>query len=210
MRKTLALCGAVLCFALAAAAQDNSAAPAAVSSATATAAPARASSFDLYPWQVGVNYVYTRFRSTTTFPMNGFNTSITRYLNDTFGVEGDVGAHFGTTPSTGGPGPFTAPSLKARLIFYGGGLHIAYRHNQRIEPWAHVLFGGAHFRFSQTGGPTASLTKLNNFALVGGGGADIKLGTRLAWRVQADFLGTRFFSTWQKNIQVQTGLVINF
>ncbi len=210
MRKTLALCGAVLCFAVATAAQDNSAATAPVSPATATATPAPPTSFGLDRWQVGVNYAYTRFRSTSTFSMNGFNSSVTRYLNDTFGVEGDVGVHFGTTPSTGGPGPFTAGNLKAKLILYGGGLHIAYRHNQRIEPWVHVLFGGAHFRFTQTGGATAALTKLNNFAVVGGGGADIKLGTRLAWRVQGDFVGTHFFSTWQKNIQAQTGLVINF
>jgi len=202
MRKTLALCGAVLCFALAAAAQDNSAAPAAVSSATATATPARSSSFDLYHWQVGINYNYVRFRpsSGSSFQLNGFNTSLTRYLNDWFGLEADAGAAWGHTPSSG---PLS-PSQTAKFLFYGGGVHLAYRHKDRVEPWVHALVGGAHL-YPKTAG--------NNLSALGyaaGGGLDIKLHPRLSLRVQGDFLGTHFFSTWQKNFQFQTGLVINF
>ncbi len=211
MQKFLALCVAVLCFSVAVAAQDISTTPATTPGATA-ASPARRGGSDLPGWQVGINYSFVRFRSESKedFNMHGFNTSVTRYLNDWFGLEGDIGAVFGDTPATGGPGPFTAGNLRAKLLLYGGGPHLAYRHGSRIEPWVHAVFSGAHFRFSQTGAPTANLSKINAFAYAVGGGVDFKLGPHLYLRGQGDFLSTRFFDTWQKNAQVQAGIVINF
>lgn len=210
MSKFLALCGAVLFFSLTAAAQDNSTAPATDPVAPA-ASPKASRNYDLPRWQVGINYAYTRFRpsSTANFNLHGFNTSAVFFMNNWFGLEGDAGAHFGTTPSSGGPGILTPGNLDAKLILYGGGPRIAHRGN-RFEPWAHAVFGGAHFRFTQTGGASASLAKLNAFSLATGGGVDFKFGPRVAIRVQGDFLGTRFFSTWQKSAQAQAGFVFSF
>ncbi len=211
MQKFLALCGAVLCFAVAVAAQDNSTAPATTPGAT-TASPARRGGSEMPGWQVGINYNFVRFRSESreSFNMQGFNTTVTRYVSDWFGLEGYLGAVSGDTPASGGPGPFTAGNLRAKLIQYGGGPHLAYRHRSKFEPWVHALFGGAHFRFSQTGPPTANLTNINAFAYTVGGGADYKLGFHLYLRGQGDFMSTRFFKTWQKNAQIQGGIVINF
>ena len=212
MRKFVALCGAVLLFSVAAAAQDNSVASEAASPASPTATPPRYGGSGLYHWQVGMNYSYTRFRpgSTASFNLHGFNTSVVAYVNDWFGLEGDVGAGFGSTPSTGGPGSLSPGNLDAKLLTYAGGVRIAHRGSQRFEPWAHGLFGGAHFRFTQTGGPSANLATTNAFSYTLGTGVDFKLGTRLYLRVQGDFLATRFLSTWQKNAQAQTGLVFLF
>jgi hypothetical protein len=208
MPKFLALCGAVLLFSVAAPARDdsNSVTPPPTSEAT-PASPPQYSSFNLPRWQVGVNFNYIRFSPGNGLNMYGFNTSVAGYANDWFGLEGNVGANFGTTPSGGGSGPFSAGNVPTRLILYGGGPHLAYRHDQKFEPWVHALLGGAHFRFSQTGPPTASLAKTNAFAYTLGGGLDFKLGPHFACRSEVDFLGTRFFSTWQKSVQVQTGLV---
>jgi hypothetical protein len=63
-----------------------------------------------------------------------------------------------------------------------------------------------HFRFSQTAGVLGS-----NNALAGpaGGGVDIFLTPRIAFRGEADAVGSRFFSTNQRSFQVIGGLVFN-
>lgn len=210
MPKLLALCGAVLCFSLPAAAQDNPGTPTATPASTA-ATPARWGTSEQSRWQVGLNYNFVRFRPgpTDSFNLHGFNTTLVMFGNNWFGLEGHAGAAFGNTPDTGGPGPFTVTHIAAHLITYGGGPHLARRGANKLEPWVHVLFGGGHFRFAQTGGPSAAFTTTNAFALTGGGGVDVKLAPRIYWRIQGDFLGTRFFSTWQKSVQFQTGFVFN-
>ncbi|HEX2715888.1 MAG TPA: hypothetical protein VHM88_27205, partial [Candidatus Acidoferrales bacterium] len=77
MRKLVALCGVVLLFSVAAAAQDTSVASEAASPASSTATPQRYGGSSLFRWQVGINYSYTRFRpgSTASFNLHGFNTS---------------------------------------------------------------------------------------------------------------------------------------
>lgn len=208
MRYFLAVCGAVLCLSAPAAAQDNSAPPAAPSPAPASAAPApaRYSGGEQFPWEVGVNFTYVWFRPTggTGFGAPGFNTSATRFFSESFGLEGDIGATYGNTASPFGPLPLG--NLRQKVIFYGGGLKFADRHLVRFEPFAHGLFGGVHARYTQTNGPGT----VNAFAFMLGGGMDYKLGPRISWRVQGDFLGTRMFSTIQKNFQFQTGVIFSF
>lgn len=212
MRKLVALCGVVLLFSVAAAAQDTSVASEAASPASSTATPPRYGGSSLFHWQVGMNYSYTRFRpgSTASFNLHGFNTSVVAYLKDWIGLEGDVGAGFGSTPSSGGPGNLSPGNLDAKLLTYGGGVRIAHRGDHRFEPWAHGLFGGARFRFTQTGGPSANLATINGYSYTLGTGVDYKLGARIYLRVQGDFLATHFISAWQKNAQIQSGLVILF
>jgi opacity protein-like surface antigen len=48
------------------------------------------------------------------------------------------------------------------------------------------------------------------FALALGGGADYKLGSRWAWRVQTEYLQTGFFNGTQDNFRLTTGLVFHF
>ena len=43
-----------------------------------------------------------------------------------------------------------------------------------------------------------------------GGGADISLTKRFAWRVQADYLHTDFYKQVQDNYRFQTGIVLRF
>lgn len=76
---------------------------------------------------------------------------------------------------------------------------------RHTEVWAHALAGGAHFI------PKAPYGSESAFAFEAGGGVDWSPhGDRLAFRVQADLLGTYFFSTHQYGPKLSVGIVYNF
>jgi len=195
MRNFLALCGTVLLLSLAAAAQDGSRVRAGYTAASSAASPQRSAALQLPSWQVGISYEYLRFDFLGSgVNLNGFNTSLTRYANDWFGLEADVGPAFGSDSS----------NQSVKFLWYGGGPHLAYRHSGKFEPWVHFLFGGAHV-FPQT-----AFGSRNAYGYIAGGGLDIKLNPRVYWRIQGDFVETHFFDQWQNNAQFKTGLVFNF
>lgn len=195
MRKFLALCGAVLCFSVVAAAQNNYAALAVSNSSSTAATPRRSTNSELYSWQLAISYEFLRFDvSGADITLHGFNTSLTHFRNNWFGFEGDVGPAFGSTPG----------NITIKYLWYGGGPRLAYRRKPKFEPWAHGLFGGAHL-FPQTASGS-----LNAIAYVVGGGVDFKLNPRVYWRIQGDFSESHFFNDWQKHAQFKTGLVFNF
>lgn len=201
MHKLLLLCGAVLCLSLTAMAQDAPAALDASSPASEPAVPAALNPSDREPWQLGIGYQYQHYNVLgQTFHNNGFNTELTRYLNDWFGVEGTIAMGF--AGNTGAP-----LKLKAKSLFLGGGPHVALHNNSRFEPWVHVLVGWQHFRFTQTAKLLGSNSALG---FMGGGGVDYKLRERVYWRIQADYIGTHFQSTRQSNYSFGSGLVFNF
>ena len=178
------------------AAQESSLSPA--NSLPSTPQPRPRSSEDLFPWQISVGYEYLRVDSGAGvhFGMQGYTTSMTRFFNDWAGVEAGVSGAFAS--------PFGSP---VRWFWYGGGPRIAWRHNRRLQPWAHVLAGAARIRVVQTAGAPAAA---NSFSWVAGGGADIRFNERLSWRVEADYLATLFSSATQHNMRYRTGIVLNF
>lgn len=195
MQKLLALCAAVLCFSVAAAAQDHSGVLASPAPAKpATSSPAY-NSYESYPWQVSVGYEYVRTNALgSSLNLNGFHTSLTRFSRNWLGLEAAVGAAWGHAPD----------SQTVKFLWYGGGPRLAFYRQAKITPWVHALFGGAHL-FPQT-----ALGSTMAYSYLAGGGVDVKLGPRVSWRVQGDFVGTRFFSQWQSNEQISGGLVFNF
>ena len=201
MRKVMLLFGAVLLSSLAASAQERIVASAPPSPAASPAPPA-INPYKDSNWQLAFGYQYNRLNLTgKPFNTQGFNIDAVRFLTDSFGLELDMGAGFGNTHST------TIPAnLDAKTLFFAGGLHYAHR-SGKYEPWVHALVGGEHFRFTQSAAIYGS-----NFVLAwdGGGGMDFHLNTRTAIRAQADYLGTRFNGSIQRNFQAGAGLVINF
>jgi hypothetical protein len=199
MLKLLVLCGTILCLSMTAAAQDAPAAFDASSPAGEPAAPVTFHPSSRAPWQLGIGYQYQHFGALgQTFHTNGLNTDITGYLNNWLGVEGTAVVGFGRTTTT--------PTFVAKTFFIGGGPHIAIPTQGRFEPWAHLLVGWEHFRFAQT----STVGSNSALGLMGGGGVDFKLGSRLYWRAQVDYIGTRFQSAMQSNYSFGTGLVLNF
>jgi hypothetical protein len=195
MRKIIMLSAAMLCFAGAAAAQNNTTAT--VAADPAPAAASKMSSSSDYPWQVGTNFTYQRFDvGGSNSNLYGIHTTVNRWLGDgMFGIEGDVTATFGRL----------IPTRREQQVFYGGGVHIGKR-SGKIQPWAHVIAGGAHERFNQGGGISA----FNGFGIMAGGGADVQWRSHIAFRFQADFLATRYSGVWQKSISTGVGILFDF
>jgi hypothetical protein len=187
---------------IAAAAQDTPAGFGATSTAAEPATPASFQPTNRTAWQVGIGYQYRHY---SVFGQSirdeGFHVDVTRYLNNWFGLEGDVAAAWG---HTGAP-----LNIDANSVFVGGGPHLAVQNTRRVEPWAHILVGLQHFRFAQTN-PVQGLNSNSALGFSGGGGMDYKLNPRTYLRVQGDYIGTHFQSAWQNNYSFGTGLVFNF
>jgi len=124
----------------------------------------------------------------------GFNTSISYYLNNWLGVEGNALEAFA-------PEIFDREHVK--LFNFTGGPRIAWR-QRRWEPWLHGLVGLSHEQ-PQTAGHSR-----NAFAAQLGGGADYRINPRLSLRLQGDWLHTLFFSQSQNNFVLVGGAVIHF
>lgn len=150
---------------------------------------------DDYRFQLGLGISFERFRSSVySASAVGTNTSLSYFLNDWFGVEGNVSTFF-------------APSIwngeHIKLVNYGAGPRIAWR-RPRWEPWVHGLLGGTH-ALPQTAGHSQ-----NGFSVQLGGGADYRFLPRLSLRLEVDYVRTRLFGQWQNNGQAAAGLVFHF
>src|ERR1017187_10197341 len=102
MRKIIVLCAALLCFAGAVAAQDNTTAT--VTADQAATGASHTSSDSGYPWQVGTNFTYQRFDiGNGNTNLYGIHSTVTRWLGDSwFGLEGTFTASFGRVRPTNG------------------------------------------------------------------------------------------------------------
>lgn len=168
------------------------------SSAPAAQRPNVYSVFENYNWQLYGGYAFFRFYAFPhrTETMNGINLAISYYpTGNWFAADGDIFAEFGN---------FQHQSSK--FASYLGGGRVRRRLGPRnIEIWAHGLAGFAKF-LPQTaqGGQLA-------FSYEAGGGVDLGIPRRrLAYRVQADMVGTKFFHTNQLSPKISLGVVYKF
>jgi opacity protein-like surface antigen len=150
---------------------------------------------DDYRFQLGLGVSFERFRSNQySASAVGTNTSLSYFLNDWLGVEGNVSTFFAPTI-------FNGEHIK--LVNYGVGPRIAWR-RPRWEPWLHGLVGGTH-ALPQTAGHSQ-----NGFSLQLGGGADYRFMPRLSLRLELDYVRTGLFGQWQNNGQAAAGIVFHF
>ena len=201
MRTAIFLVGISLLFSASAGAQGPTGAS---SGPFSTHGPISAIPHSEDAWQLSVGYQYNRDNLLgSPFNTHGANVSLTRYFGRWIGVEAQIGVNFiGNTGQTTNP-----PNLDAKSLFVGVGPRLTIRNHTRYEPWVHVLAGMQLYRFSQTSGLLG-----NNNALAGpvGGGVDVHLAPRLAFRTEADIMGSRFFSTNQRSFQAIAGIVVDF
>ena len=150
---------------------------------------------DDYRWQLSLGFTWFRFQS-SIFKASavGINTSVVYFLNDWFGVEGNVTAAFAPTI-------FAKEHVK--LATYGVGPKIAVRAKQ-WEPWAHAILGGAHEQ-PQTAGNSRS-----SYSIKAGGGADYRWTPRISFRLEGDYVRTGFFKQSQNDFQLAGGIVFHF
>ena len=176
----------------------------------ACAVPALAQSAPQSAWAVGAGYNFVHTNAPPTgcgcFSMNGGLASVNRQLTPSFSLAGEfAGVNNANVTGTG---------RSLTLLTYVAGPRYRYVPSRgRLTPFAQVLIGGVH----ASGGlyaPSGSYSgTANAFAASMGGGVDVSLNPRFAFRlVQAEYLLTLLpnsVNSRQNNVSISTGIVIH-
>ncbi len=141
-------------------------------------------------------YQYTRIGGSEGMNANGWNAAFTGNVNHWFGVTGDFS---GAYKSIGGV------SAKAYTCTFGPTFSLR---QTRTKPFAHVLVGGFH----ASAGFQGLSDSINGFALLAGGGVDVKATEHGAIRViQGAWIMWHAKGTSDKsNGRISVGVVFRF
>jgi hypothetical protein len=166
--------------------------------APATADPPQyvQSVYENYSWQAYVGYEYLRFYQVPaiTLNTNGFMYSLVYYLKDWVGLDGELNATHLHELNTGG-----------WFLLGAGGARFRWEGPRGVELWGHAMGGYSHAT------PQTAFGAEHAPAFEVGGGVDINTShRRFAYRVEADMVGTHYFSTYQYSPKVSVGMVIKF
>jgi hypothetical protein len=161
---------------------------------------------------VGYSYMSADLVSNGRTNLNGWNGSVEGKVLPFIGIVGDFSGHYGSVPLAVNPACTTViggscsglnASTNIYNFLFGPRVSVSVG---KVRPFAHALLGAAHMSES------ASLlsSSSTSFAYALGGGVDYHVIPLISWRVQGDFLQTRFFSNTQNNVRISTGIVIHF
>lgn len=139
-------------------------------------------------------YQYTRVGMAPGIGANGWNAAVTLNANRWFGVTADFSGAYQDVALVG---------LRAHTFTFGP--TVALR-GERVTPFAHVLLGG----FRGTAGSGRLDVRLSGFAMLTGGGVDVKIWKGVSARAfQLDWLiWSGVGMTEKKNARVSAGIVI--
>jgi opacity protein-like surface antigen len=175
--------------------------------------PVAAMAQDTPKVQVFGGYSYFRADMGVSENLNGWNGAATVSLNKWLGVTADFSGHCCGSQTIGGLDTFTMS--KTSIHSYTFGPTASLRNSSKFTPFAHALFGGAHFkstvRFGVVSGPVSTTTVTDNvIAMNLGGGVDYKITDKFSARlVQADYAYERPSRTDHNNLRLSFGLVFN-
>lgn len=153
--------------------------------------------FQSFDWQAYAGYTFLRFYEVPniTQNLNGFNVSMAYYPQGGWiAADGELVAAFGSQAG-----------VMSKFVQGMGGVRFRWSAPRALELWVHGLAGGSHFT-PQTpyGGQSA-------FGYEVGGGVDLQgHHHRIAYRLQADMVGTRYFGTYQYSPKISAGIVYKF
>jgi len=142
--------------------------------------------------------------------LNGYNVSgAVTIFKKSIAIKADVSGHFGDLAV----GPLATDQNQTLFLF---GPQFSLRKSQRIQPFAHALFGVARLKIDNNA-ISGDITD-TGFAFALGGGVDVKaVSNKLSLRLlQADYVRTKFDflgigdSTNSNNFRISTGLVLRF
>jgi opacity protein-like surface antigen len=179
-------------------------------SATASALAQESSKVEVFG---GYSYLRADLDLGENRDLRGWNASINYSLNKILGVKADFSGHY-TDGAIVFFNPIIGPATKIETndFTFLFGPQFSYRKNDRVVPFAHVLLGGVRRKVSSPPDAFIRIDSTNTaFGIAFGGGLDIKLTNRLAFRpIQADYLLSRFGGWTDNNLRIGTGLVIRF
>jgi hypothetical protein len=147
------------------------------------------------PIQIGVDYSFASFNEASTpktvLNSNGVTGSVVYYGDWVLGAEAQVSDLFSSSNGK-----------NTQLLFAGGGVRFRWPTTRALQPWGHVLLGGAYLTPQPSFGSNAA------FGYKLGGGIDYNPHhSRVAFRVSVDMLGSRFFQTYQLSPEVSAGVI---
>lgn len=155
----------------------------------------------------GYQYYHTPLSSIDTANLNGWNGSLEGKVLPFLGIVADLSGSYGSQNFPSGcPGSATPPcAVHANVNEYNFlfGPRASFSAG-KIRPFAEFLVGAGHTNTNQGSGSDTS------FAMALGGGVDYRLFRMIGWRLGADYVQTRFFSTTQNNFRMTTGVVVHF
>lgn len=144
----------------------------------------------------------------------GWNASITFPQPHSLGVVVDVSGFYPSYSFGCG----SSCSESAKIHSFLAGPQISASHG-RVRPFARFLIGDTYMNATYgNGGSLQTFTSHNSFTFGAGGGVDVNLNHRLAWRAQVDWLHNGFMTsdnqrTYQEHhnaARLSTGIVIRF
>jgi Outer membrane protein beta-barrel domain len=183
--------------------------------------------------EVGFDYSYARFAPNVSgsqgHSLNGGGGSFVFNFNQYLGIKADFQGYGSTTtnfsfaPSVNFPTGAQA-NVQGNLFTYLFGPQIKV-HTHKVQPFVHLLFGGAHSNvyanafknICLSGTTVCSVSRApsnNTFAMAFGGGVDIPIGHVVAIRpAEVDYLYTNFNNQFnnsnQNNFRYSGGIVFN-
>ena len=154
----------------------------------------------------GYSYYNTDLSRIDRANLNGWEGSLEGKVLPWVGIVADLSGHYGSQNFPGFceaiPGPCPAVNLKVSEYNALFGPRVSFSVG-KIRPFAEALIGVGHVDASSAGTHTSFATGI-------GGGVDYRLMRLVAWRVQGDYVTTRFFGTTQNNVRISTGIVLHF
>lgn len=160
-------------------------------------------------FEVGGGYTYVHTNAPPgecgCFSMNGANGWLGYHLGHGVAVVGEIAVqHASNIAGTSADLTLTSFTAGPRYTSYSFG---------RLQPFAQILLGGAHASGGLSPG-SSGYGSSNGFAMIAGGGLEIKLTESIALRaIEADYCYTRFnngTNDHQNNLRIGAGLLFRF
>jgi hypothetical protein len=131
----------------------------------------------------------------------GWYASIGRYVNNWFGIVGEVNGHYKTTTESG-------VDTKRNFHIFGAGARFAYRKYPRFTPFVDLIAGGRHGS-ALNDAATEINASVTDFAYESNWGLGINNTTgSLGVRVSVGDYGARSASKWTNDTLFEAGVVI--
>jgi peptidoglycan-associated lipoprotein len=159
---------------------------------------------------VGVDYNYVRTNAPAggcgCIALNGGSGWVAFNFSHSVGIVGEIASQHASNISGSG--------ADLTLTSYLAGPRYTWAHARHFAPFAQVLLGGAHASGGLAPGNSGLPGSANAFAMIAGGGLDIRLTRHIALRAfEADYYLTRFdngVNDHQNNLRIAAGVILRF
>jgi opacity protein-like surface antigen len=162
---------------------------------------------------IGYTY-YNADLSLNRSDLNGFQATLEGKLAPVLGIVADFTGHYGslnfpvfcslcTAPTTASANAHQFEAMFGPRVSFPAG---------KLRPFAEFEVGVGHVTRtgSAAGNVIMGFASNTSYATALGGGLDYKIFSRVAWRLEGDYVRTHFFGAGQNNLRLSTGIAFRF